>query len=36
MGKCNVCGYGYAEPTENMRFDDLSVCNASKDAFEKI
>ncbi|HDL15275.1 MAG TPA: rubredoxin [Euryarchaeota archaeon] len=40
--RCTVCGYIYDEDNENKPFDELPdswhcpVCNAPKDAFEKM
>lgn len=42
MWKCSICGYEYNEAAEGTPFGDLPddwkcpVCNAPKDAFEKI
>ncbi len=42
MWKCSICGYVYDESKEATKFKDLPddwscpVCNAPKDAFEKV
>jgi rubredoxin len=42
MYKCTICGYEYDEAAEGVPFESLPndwkcpVCNAPKDAFEKI
>lgn len=42
MWKCTVCGYIYDEEKEGAPFEELPddwtcpICNAPKDAFEKI
>ncbi len=42
MWRCSVCGYEYDEAAEGVKFEDLPddwscpVCNAPKDAFEKV
>jgi pyruvate oxidase len=42
MWRCTICGYEYDEAKEGVSFEQLPddwtcpVCNAPKDAFEKI
>ena len=42
MWRCTICGYMYDEAKEGKKFEDLPddwtcpVCNAPKDAFEKM